>query len=99
MMNWRSRLSHIATGDQAIFIRRSLFFRIGGFPEQPLMEDIELCRRSKVSFPPACLQEKVITSGRRWEARGIWRTIFLMWRLRWNYWRGIPADEIAAAYR
>jgi rSAM/selenodomain-associated transferase 2 len=99
MMNCRSRWSSIATGDQAIFIKRSLFICIGGFPEQPLMEDIELCRRLRDNFQPACVREKVFTSGRRWEARGVWRTIFLMWKLRWHYWRGVSADEIAAAYR
>lgn len=99
MMNWRSRWSGIATGDQAIFIRRSLFFCIGGFPEQPLMEDVELSCRLRDKFQPACLKAKVHTSGRRWETRGVWRTIFLMWKLRWNYWRGVSAEEIAAAYR
>ncbi len=97
MMNLRSRLTGIATGDQAIFIRRSLFYRVGGFPDQPLMEDIELCRRLK-PLSPACLRQRVVTSGRRWETQGVWRTIFLMWRLRWNYWRGVAIEKIAAKY-
>jgi rSAM/selenodomain-associated transferase 2 len=99
MMNWRSALTSIATGDQAIFIRRSTFLRIGGFPEQPLMEDIEFSKRLKRQFKPARVTVPVITSGRRWDERGAWKTIFLMWRLRWNYWRGVPAEKIAAAYR
>lgn len=99
MINWRSALSGVATGDQAIFILRSTFFRIGGFPEQPLMEDIELCRRLKKHLRPARVSARVVTSGRRWDERGVWSTVFLMWRLRWHYWRGVPAEKIAAAYR
>ncbi|MDO8775107.1 MAG: TIGR04283 family arsenosugar biosynthesis glycosyltransferase [Burkholderiaceae bacterium] len=98
-MNRRSRWTGIATGDQAIFVRRELFFKIGGFPDQPLMEDIELSRRLCAEASPVCLRERVITSGRRWETRGVWCTIFLMWRLRWRYWRGEPAETLARAYR
>jgi rSAM/selenodomain-associated transferase 2 len=98
-MNWRSRLSGIATGDQAIFVRRDVFERVGGFPDQPLMEDIEISRRLRAIASPACLRDCVQTSGRRWESRGVWRTIVLMWQLRWRYWRGVPADELARAYR
>lgn len=99
LMNTRSRLTGIATGDQAMFVRRDLFERIGGFPDQPLMEDVELSRRLRARAAPACLHERVVTSGRRWESRGVWRTIVLMWRLRWRYWRGAAADELARAYR
>ncbi len=99
MMNWRSALSGIATGDQAIFIRRSTFLSVGGFPEQPLMEDIELCKRLKRTMAPARIVARVVTSGRRWDERGVCKTIFLMWRLRWRYWRGVSADKIAEAYR
>ena len=99
LMNARSRLTGIATGDQAIFVRRDLFERLGGFPDQPLMEDVELSRRLRACAAPACLREQVVTSGRRWERRGVWRTIVLMWRLRWRYWRGTAADELARAYR
>jgi len=98
-MNLRSRLTGIATGDQAMFVRRALFQRLGGFPDQPLMEDIELSRRLRRVSPPACLQARVATSGRRWESRGVWRTIVLMWRLRWRYWRGESAHRLADAYR
>lgn len=99
MINWRSRTFGIATGDQAIFIRRSLFHAIGGFPQQALMEDIEICTRLKKHSLPLCLRQQVQTSGRRWDTRGVWRTIFLMWRLRFLYWIGVPADKIAKAYR
>ena len=99
LMNLRSRCSGIATGDQAIFVRRDAFDRVGGFPVQPLMEDIEICRRSKRLGPPACLRARVCTSGRRWEQRGVWRTILLMWRLRWRYWRGESPARLAEAYR
>jgi len=99
LMNWRSALSSIATGDQAIFIQRATFLRIGGFPEQPLMEDIELSKRLKVQGKPGRVTVPVMTSGRRWDEYGVWTTIFLMWRLRWNYWRGVCVEKIAAAYR
>lgn len=99
MMNLRSRLSGIATGDQAIFVRRTVFQACGGFPEQPLMEDIELSKRLKRRSPPACLKNPVVTSGRRWESRGVWRTVVLMWRLRLAYWLGASAESIARAYR
>jgi len=98
-MNWRSRLTGIATGDQALFMTRELFERVGGFPEQPLMEDIEMCKRLKQFSPPVCLTDRVETSGRRWEQKGVWKTILLMWRLRWAYWRGVPATELAHLYR
>lgn len=99
MMNLRSRLAGIATGDQALFMTREAFERAGGFPEQALMEDIEMSRRLKRLSRPACLRSKVITSGRRWDARGAWPTIVLMWKLRWAYWRGASPADIARAYR
>ena len=98
MMNRRSRLTGIATGDQAIFMTRAAFDAAGGYPEQPLMEDIELSKRLKRLGPPACLRERVVTSGRRWERYGVWRTILLMWRLRFDYWRGVPVEQLAARY-
>jgi rSAM/selenodomain-associated transferase 2 len=99
MMNWRSCLTGIATGDQAMFMRREVFQRLQGFPEQPLMEDIALSKRLKKITRPACVHHCVNTSGRRWETRGVWSTIFLMWRLRWAYWRGADASELAGLYR
>ncbi len=101
MMNWRSAWTGIATGDQAIFVRRERFVQLGGYPDQPLMEDIELSSRLR-RLPegrPLCLHERVLTSGRRWDQRGAWPTIWLMWRLRWRYWRGTPAEQLAEAYR
>ncbi len=83
LMNLRSRLTGIATGDQALFMTRAIYDSVGGFPEQPLMEDIEICKRLRQHTPPVCLTVRVTTSGRRWEQCGVWRTIFLMWRLRW----------------
>lgn len=99
LMNLRSRWTGIATGDQGLFMTRAAFERVGGFPDQPLMEDVELSRRLRAVGRPACLRARVTTSGRRWETRGVWRTIFLMWRLRWRYWRGAPAEALAEAYR
>ena len=98
-MNYRSRFTGIATGDQAMFMTRAAFDAAGGFPDQPLMEDIGMSRRLKGLAPPACLRAKVITSGRRWEARGVWRTIFLMWRLRLAYYFGAAPEYLAARYR
>lgn len=100
LMNLRSRASGIATGDQALFMTRTAFDAVGGFPDQPLMEDVELSRRLKRHVgPPACLRARVTTSGRRWDRDGAWRTIALMWRLRWAYWRGASAETLARRYR
>jgi rSAM/selenodomain-associated transferase 2 len=95
-MNLRSRLTGIATGDQAIFVRREAF---GGFPEIPLMEDIAFCRATKRRGPPACLRERVLTSARRWESRGVLRTIVLMWRLRLMYFLGARPERLARIYQ
>lgn len=99
LMNIRSRLTGIATGDQTLFMTREAFDTVGGFPVQPLMEDIEMSKRLKRLSPPVCLSARVETSGRRWEQHGVWKTILLMWRLRWAYWRGTPASELARLYR
>ncbi len=82
MMNLRSRVTGIATGDQAIFVKRAAFDAAGRFPAIPLMEDIALSKQLKRTSRPLCLRERAITSGRRWEKHGIFRTIWLMWRLR-----------------
>lgn len=99
-MNQRSRFSKIATGDQALFASRKLFEKVGGFPDQPLMEDIEFCRRLKRLLPAAFLPvfAPVITSGRRWDTQGVWKTILLMWRFRYQYWCGISAEQLAGQY-
>jgi len=98
LMNHRSRLTGIATGDQGLFMTRTAFEQVGGFPDQPLMEDVEICKRLKQISAPVCLKHRVTTSGRRWDNRGSWRTIWLMWQLRWAYWRGTPADQLAERY-
>lgn len=99
MMNWRSRLTGIATGDQALFVRRDWFDRVGGFPDIPLMEDIAMSRALKRLGRPACLRATVRTSARRWERGGVGRTILLMWRLRLAYFFGADPATLAARYR
>ncbi|HET7232592.1 MAG TPA: TIGR04283 family arsenosugar biosynthesis glycosyltransferase [Longimicrobium sp.] len=99
MIGVRSRLSGIATGDQAIFVRRDWFARAGGFPHLPLMEDVALSKALKRLGPPLCLHETVVTSSRRWEERGVWRTMALMWRLRLEFWLGADAEKLAERYR
>ena len=96
LMNLRSRLTGIATGDQAIFVRRDAF---AGYPEIALMEDVALCKALKRRGPPACLRLRVTTSGRRWETRGVVRTILLMWRLRLAYALGADPARLAERYR
>ncbi|MEO7105315.1 MAG: TIGR04283 family arsenosugar biosynthesis glycosyltransferase [Rhodoferax sp.] len=98
-MNIRSRCTGIATGDQALFMTRAAFDAVGGFPDQPLMEDIEMSSRLGHLSRPICLRTKVITSGRRWETCGVWRTVLLMWRLRFAYWRGAAPDRLARLYQ
>ncbi len=98
MMNVRSRLTGIATGDQAIFVRRDLFEQLGGFPDIALMEDIALSKRLKAHAAPVCLREKVTTSGRRWEKHGVLRTVLAMWRLRLAYFLGADPDDLARHY-
>ena len=99
MMNLRSRLSSIATGDQALFFERALFFQVGGFPEIGLMEDIEICRRLKAIQTPVCLKQKVITSSRRWEKNGVVATVILMWKLRLYYFLGVSPKKLNQLYR
>jgi rSAM/selenodomain-associated transferase 2 len=99
MISLRSRYSGIATGDQALFMTREAFEKVGRFPEQPLMEDIEISKRLLKLSRPLCLRERIRTSGRRWEKRGVWSTIFLMWRLRLAYWLGVSAHDLARDYR
>lgn len=98
LMNARSRLTGIATGDQAIFVTSDAFRSVGGFREIPLMEDIVLSRNLKRLGSPACLRERVITSGRRWEKHGVVRTILTMWRLRLAFSCGADPNRLAVAY-
>lgn len=98
MICWRSRLTGIATGDQAMFVRRQTLVSVGGFPEIPLMEDVELSKRLRQRSRPYCISSPVVTSSRRWEQHGVWRTVLLMWRLRFDYWRGTPPEELMKRY-
>lgn len=98
LMNARSRLTGIATGDQGIFVTRSLFAAAGGYLNIPLMEDIDLSGRLKRYGPPLCFRHRIVTSGRRWEERGVVRTILLMWRLRLAYWLGADPRRLAMRY-
>ncbi len=98
LMNWRSRLTGIATGDQAMFVLREAFAHLGGFAEIPLMEDIELSQRLKKISAPCCLHTRVVTSSRRWETQGILRTVLLMWGLRLAWFFGVSAARLHKIY-
>ncbi|MDH3444226.1 MAG: TIGR04283 family arsenosugar biosynthesis glycosyltransferase [Deltaproteobacteria bacterium] len=98
MISLRSRLSKISTGDQGIFVRRDVFKRLGGFPDIPLMEDIAFCRGLKRVGEVACLRSRVITSARRWESDGLWRTIFKMWTLKSLYLLGVSPHRLKQFY-
>ncbi len=98
LMNLRSRITSIATGDQVFFIERKLFKRIAGFPEIALMEDIAISRMLKKQSPPICLKLKVITSSRRWENNGVFATVLLMWKLRLFYFFGVSPDKLKQYY-
>jgi rSAM/selenodomain-associated transferase 2 len=95
----RSRATGVATGDQAIFVRRDAFARVGGYPCLPLMEDVALCRALKRAGRLVALHETVVTSARRWERRGVARTVVLMWGLRAAYYAGVPPARLARLYR
>jgi rSAM/selenodomain-associated transferase 2 len=97
-MNLRSRLTGICTGDQGLFVERALLEQIGGFPEIELMEDIAISRTLRRSGAPLCLSATLVTSSRRWESNGIWRTIVLMWRLRLAYFLGADPRRLADIY-
>ena len=99
LISGRSRLTGVATGDQAIFVRRAIFQALGGFAPLPLMEDIDLMRRLRHSGRVAALPERVVSSARRWERNGFWRTVLLMWTLRLAYYAGVSPDTLARWYR
>jgi rSAM/selenodomain-associated transferase 2 len=98
LMNLRSRVTGIATGDQGIFVTRAAFEQAGGFPDIPLMEDIALSKALRRQAPPACLRVRIVTSSRRWEDQGVIRTILLMWRLRLAYALGADPRRLARLY-
>ncbi|MCW8899353.1 MAG: TIGR04283 family arsenosugar biosynthesis glycosyltransferase [Gammaproteobacteria bacterium] len=99
MINFRSCLSSIATGDQGIFIKRKIFDDVGGYSNIPLMEDIDISKKLRAQSRSVCIKETLTTSSRRWEKNGILSTILLMWRLRFLYWLGISADKLVSQYK
>lgn len=98
LMNWRSRYTGIATGDQVIFVNKQLFFRVGKYPKITLMEDISLCTKLKKINPPVCFRLKVSSSGRRFEHNGVIKTILLMWSLRLRYFFGTNHKDLSILY-
>lgn len=98
MMNWRSKLTGIATGDQAIFVSKTAFETVGGYPDIRLMEDIALSKVLKTLGPPYCVKQHVLSSGRRWLQNGVYKTILLMWSLRFRYYLGADANILAQCY-
>ncbi len=98
MINIRSRISGIATGDQAIFMTRELYEKVNGFPDIPLMEDVAVSKKLKKIAPPVCLGANVVTSSRRWESRGVINTVLLMWILRMQYTMGVTPEKLANRY-
>jgi rSAM/selenodomain-associated transferase 2 len=99
MMNVRSCVTGIATGDQGIFVKRKYFDLVNGYTNIPLMEDIKLSKKLKNISKPACIKEPLTTSSRRWEEKGILSTVFLMWKLRFLYWIGVSTDKLAVLYK
>ena len=99
MMNIRSCVFAIATGDQGIFVKRTIFKQVNEYSNIPLMEDVELCKKLKKVSKPVCLKETLITSSRRWEKNGISTTILLMWKLRFLYWLGVSPEYLAKQYK
>jgi len=98
LINLRSRLTRIATGDQALFVRRAVFVAMGGFADLPLMEDVAFTRALKRRGGIACLRDRVATSSGRWRRDGPLRTVLLMWWLRFLYWCGVPAEQLKRRY-
>lgn len=99
LMNLRSCFSGIATGDQGIFICRNIFFKLSGYADIPLMEDIEISKRLRKISKPLCIKKnRLVTSSRRWEQHGIIRTVLLMWQLRLRFFIGTPASTLARSY-
>ncbi len=98
MINYRSRATKVCTGDQAIFVRREVFERMGGYPDIPLMEDIAFCRTLKRLGAVACLRSRAVTSARRWESDGVWRTMLRMWTLKLLYLAGVSPARLKQFY-
>jgi len=98
LMNYRSCLTGIVTGDQGLFIHRSMFEEVGGFPDAPLMEDIAISKKLKRYNRPICLKSRIIVNTRYWEQHGVWRSIVRMWRIRLAYFLGVPAEHLVKKY-
>jgi rSAM/selenodomain-associated transferase 2 len=98
LINWRSRLTQVMTGDQGIFVRQAVFQNMQGYAEIPLMEDIEFSKRIRTQFKADCDGPILETSSRRWQKHGILKTVFLMWKLRYQYWRGVSPDKLVKEY-
>ena len=98
LINFRSRISGIATGDQGIFLTSKLFKRISGYPEIPLMEDIAICHQLIKHAKPICIRQTILTSSRRWDKNGVLRTILLMWKLRFQFALGVNPEKLAKSY-
>jgi rSAM/selenodomain-associated transferase 2 len=98
LINLRSRLSRTGTGDQAIFVRREVFERLGGFPEIEICEDLEFARRLKRLGKIACLRSRVVTSARRWRRAGLIRTVARMWAIRLSYLAGVSPARLSRWY-
>jgi rSAM/selenodomain-associated transferase 2 len=98
LMNFRSRLTGVSTGDQGLFVTRTLFEAAGKFPQISLMEDVAITKQLKRYSLPLNLRHRMMVSGRRWEKHGVWRTVLLMWRLRLQYWLGADPGELAQHY-
>lgn len=99
MISWRSRLDCLATGDQAQFVRRQVFAALGGFPNLPIMEDRELSRALRGVAKPWKVADCVLSSSRRWQQHGIWRTVLLMWVMKWRWRMGVSAEVLQRCYR
>lgn len=99
MINVRSRLRQLATGDQAMFVRRAVFNQVGGFPKIDLMEDIGMSKKLSRHGKPGLITQPVVTSARRWQNGGPIKTIFLMWRLRFLFWIGANPRTLANMYQ
>jgi len=98
-MNWRSRITRVATGDQAMFMHHHMFDRVGGFDDIALMEDVAMSKKLKAIAKPVCSKKKVITSTRRWEKNGLIRTVVKMWCYRFAYFVGVSPTRLARGYR
>jgi rSAM/selenodomain-associated transferase 2 len=98
LMNYRSCLTGIVTGDQGLFVHRTMFEEVGGFPDIPLMEDIAISKKLKQYNRPICLKSRITVNTRYWEQHGIWRSIFRMWKIRLAYFLGVPTEYLAKKY-